>query len=344
MAFNSFGHRLVLTTFGESHGPAIGGVLDGIPAGLSFDAHAVQQALDRRRPGQSALTTQRNEPDRLELLSGVFQGKTLGTPIAWLIRNHDAKSEDYDALAGVFRPGHADQAWQNKYGIRDHRGGGRSSARETAVRVAAGAIAGMLLRNAGIQVTAYTAAIGDVSLDRDWDQVSADLVDSNAVRCPDNPTAARMEALIETARGAGDSLGGSIVCVCRGIPPGLGEPIYGKLQAWLAYGLLTIPASKGFEMIGGFANAGKRGSETNRFRDGISGGITTGDPLVFRVAFKPVSSISRAQASDDGESAAPIEITGRHDPCVIPRAVPVVEAMASLVLADFYLLAKTNAH
>ncbi|MBL7943057.1 MAG: chorismate synthase, partial [Flavobacteriales bacterium] len=318
-------------------------VLDGMPPGIEVDTVQIQRALDRRRPGQSALTSPRNEPDQIEILSGILNGKTLGTPIGFIIRNRDQKSEDYAQLENTFRPGHADEAWQKKFGIRDHRGGGRSSARETACRVAAGAMARALLNQMGVEVSAYTSSVGEIELIEPCETLNLSDIDNSPVRCPHAATSDLMVKRIESARNEGDSVGGTITCVCKGVPASIGEPVFGKLHAWLSYGMLTIPASKGFEMLKGFENTQRMGSETNTFRDGVSGGISTGDPLVFRVAFKPVSSISREQKmAAEGGAIKTLDIVGRHDPCVLPRAVPVVESMALLVLADFILINKTN--
>ncbi len=337
MPGNTFAHLFRLTSFGESHGAAIGGVVDGCPAGLQLDLDAVQNELDRRRPGSTALGTARNEADRVEWLSGVFEGKTLGTPIGFLIRNTDAKSSDYDALKDVYRPGHADKTWEDKYGLRDHRGGGRSSARVTAACVVGGAIARQLLAQVGVKVSGYVSRVGEIALDRV--PAHLDAVWQSDVRCPDPEAASRMTTLIEQARSEGDSLGGVVSCVVRGVPAGLGEPVFDKLEAELAKAMLSINASKGFEIGSGFAAAAMRGSQHNQLpQGGIQGGISSGEDIMFSVAFKPPSTIAQAQQTTDRSGkAVTLEAKGRHDPCVVPRAVPIVEAMACLVLADHLL-------
>lgn len=355
MAGNSFGQFFRITTFGESHGPAIGVVIDGCPAGLDFDLAFIQQQMDRRRPGQSALTTDRNEADRVEVLSGVFDGKTTGTPIAMLLRNADQRSKDYDALKEVYRPSHADYTYEARYGFRDHRGGGRSSARETAARVAAGALAQLLLRTAGVQVQAYVSAVGPIVLQKVASELDLSLVDSHAVRCPDPSTANAMEALIAQLKAEGDSVGGVISCVASGVPAGWGEPVFDKLEADLAKAMLSINAVKGFEVGSGFAASKGRGSAFNdafvledgkvrtrtNHSGGIQGGISNGEDITFRVGFKPVATIAQKQQTltRSGE-ATELQAQGRHDPCVVPRAVPIVEAMTALVLADHMLRAR----
>ncbi len=355
MAGNSFGQFFRITTFGESHGPAIGVVVDGCPAGLDFDLAFIQQQMDRRRPGQSALTTDRNEADRVEVLSGVFDGKTTGTPIAMLLRNADQRSKDYDALKEVYRPSHADYTYEARYGFRDHRGGGRSSARETAARVAAGALAQLLLRTVGVQVQAYVSAVGPVELQKSASELDLSLIDGNAVRCPDPETAAAMEVLITQLKAEGDSVGGVISCVASGVPAGWGEPVFDKLEADLAKAMLSINAVKGFEVGSGFATSKGRGSAFNdafvleegkvrtrtNHSGGIQGGISNGEDITFRVGFKPVATIAQKQQTltRSGE-ATELQAQGRHDPCVVPRAVPIVEAMAALVLADHMLRAR----
>lgn len=337
MPGNTFGQIFRLTSFGESHGAAIGGVVDGCPAGLDLDIAAVQSELDRRRPGSTPLGTTRNEADRVEWLSGVFEGKTLGTPIGFLIRNSDAKSSDYDALKDVYRPGHADRTWEQKYGLRDHRGGGRSSARTTAACVVGGAIARQLLALAGVKVSGYVNRVGDVAMNGG----PADLakVWQSDVRCPDPEVAARMTKLIELVRREGDSVGGVVSCVVKGLPPGLGEPVFDKLDADLAKAMLSINAVKGFQFGSGFASAALRGSEHNRLpQGGVVGGISNGEDILFDVAFKPPATIAQAQQTvDRSGKTVTLEAKGRHDPCVVPRAVPIVEAMACLVLADHLL-------
>ena len=352
MAGNSFGEVFRITTFGESHGPAIGVVVDGCPAGLPFDLAFIQQLLDRRRPGQSAISTDRKESDVVEVLSGVFEGKTTGTPVAMLLRNTDQRSGDYDALKEVYRPSHADFTYEARYGIRDHRGGGRSSARETAARVAAGALAQLLLRSAGVQVQAYVSAVGPIALEKAYTELDLSLIDQNIVRCPDAATAVQMEALITQLKAEGDSVGGVITAVATGLPAGLGDPVFDKLEADLAKAMLSINAVKGFEIGSGFAAAAGRGSQFNdpfEQRDGrvrtqsnhsggIQGGISNGEDVYFRVAFKPVATIGKAQQTvDTSGAAAELQAKGRHDPCVVPRAVPIVEAMTALVLADHWL-------
>lgn len=356
MAGNTFGHSFRLTTFGESHGAAIGGIVDGCPAGLKVDLTAVQSELDRRRPGQSDLTTPRKESDTVEILSGIFEGRTTGHPIAFVIPNSNQQSKDYDTLKDVYRPSHADYVYQAKYGLRDHRGGGRSSARETACRVAAGAIAKQLLaQSLGAKVQGYVSAIGQEVVNKPFDSLDFNLPE-NELRCPDQAAAARMRSLVEEARDSGDTLGGVVSCVVTGIPTGLGDPVFDKLHADLGKAMLSINAVKGFEIGSGFAAASMRGSEHNdafELRDGkpytstnhsggVQGGISNGMPIEMRVAFKPVASIKTPQATlDKTGKATEIEIGGRHDPCVVPRAVPIVEAMAALVLADHYLRNRT---
>jgi chorismate synthase len=351
MAGNTLGQIFTLTTFGESHGAAIGGIIDGCPAGIKIDLEAVQKDLDRRKPGQSDLTTQRKESDTVKFLSGIFEGETTGTPIAFIIPNSDQKSKDYDALKDLFRPSHADFVFQSKYGIRDHRGGGRSSARETASRVAAGGIAKQLLALSGIEIKAFVTSIGAADLSRsiedsDWSKKE------NEVRCPDDQAANEMRKLIEQARDEGDTLGGIITLIARNVPVGLGEPVFDKLHADLGKSMLSINAVKGFEIGSGFAATKMKGSEHNdvfhtesgdvktstNFSGGIQGGISNGMDIICRVAFKPVASIRKLQetVNKEGEKVN-VQIEGRHDPCVVPRAVPIVEAMAALVLADHIL-------
>ncbi len=350
---STFGHLFRVTTFGESHGGGVGAVIDGCPPRLPLSVEEIQRDLDRRRPGQSAITTPREEPDRAEILSGVFEGQTLGTPIAILVRNADARPEAYEALKDVYRPSHADYTYEAKYGIRNWQGGGRASARETVGRVAAGAVARKLLRTlVGIEVLAYVKQVHAIAARVDPASVAFEEIEANAVRCPDPEAAAKMIARIDEARRAGDSLGGIVECVCRGVPPGLGEPVFDKLEADLARAMLSLPASKGFEIGSGFAAVTMTGAEHNdpftvargRIRTasnrsgGVQGGISNGEDVVFRVAFKPTATIRQAQATvDRAGRAVTLETHGRHDPCVLPRAVPVVEAMACLVLADHWL-------
>jgi chorismate synthase len=358
---NTFGRRFAVTTFGESHGPGVGAVVDGCPGGLPISAADIQRQLDRRRPGQSALTTSRREADVVEVLSGVESGLTLGTPIALLVRNTDVRPGDYGALARVPRPSHADYTYRAKYGVVASSGGGRASARETVGRVAAGAVAETFLRVAhGIEIVAWADAVGEVTAPPDLVKTppTRDEVDAHPTRCPDAHTAAAMAETIAAAAADGDSVGGVVVCVCRGVPVGWGEPVFGKLHAVLAAAMLSIPAAKGFEIGAGFASARRRGSETNDlFRSGeagrpdrlrtstnrsggVQGGISNGQPIVFRVAFKPPASIARAQDTVDYDgNPVRLETAGRHDPCVVARAVPVVEAMAALTLADAACLA-----
>jgi chorismate synthase len=343
MASNSFGEILKLTTFGESHGPSIGGVLDGFPAGHKIDIDFVQYHLSRRRPGQSSLTTSRQEEDHVQFLSGIYQGMSTGAPIAFAITNKDARSEDYQHLEHVYRPGHADEVYDKKYGIRDPRGGGRSSARETAIRVVAGSLCLSLLQKHGIQLYAYVKSIGTIQLQQEPTSITPSLIDSNPVRCPDPMVALEMIAAIEKAKENNDSLGGQITGVVNGLPLGLGEPIYQKLNARLAFAMMSINAVQGFEMYRGFERTAWLGSQNNTFKMGISAGISTGEPLLFNVAFKPTSTIAQAQSAKmkSGESTT-LEATGRHDPCVLPRAVPIVEAMTALVLTDAWMMQKSQ--
>lgn len=352
MAGSTIGTVFRLTTFGESHGTAIGGVVDGCPAGLHLDLALVQDELDRRRPGSTPLGTTRREGDRVEILSGVYEGVTLGTPIGFLLRNENAHSADYDHLKETYRPGHADLTWEQKFGIRDHRGGGRASARETAVRVAAGAIGRQLLATAGISVHAWVSQVGGERLDRDYRELDLAAVFQSDVRCPDQDAAGRMTALIGQVRNEGDTIGGRISGVVRGVPPGLGEPVFDKLHADLGKALFSINAVKGVQFGSGFDAVALRGSQhndayvakegtigtaTNR-SGGVQGGISNGEDILFDVAFKPVSTIMRDQASVDKDGrAVQLKAKGRHDPCVVPRAVPIVESMACLVLADHWL-------
>ena len=347
---NTIGTLFRLTSFGESHGAAIGGVIDGYPAGIDLDLDFIQSELDRRRPGQSRLTTARQESDRVELLSGIFEGKTTGTPIGFIVRNVDHHSSDYDDLRDVFRPSHADYTYYKKYGIRDHRGGGRSSARETISRVVAGALAKLCLRQVGIDVKAWTQQVGDIACDRDYTHLDLSLIESNAVRCPDPEVAQRMEDLILQVKGEGNTIGGIIAGVITGCPAGLGEPVFGKLHAQLGAAMLSINAVKGFEYGEGFAGVSQRGSEQNdafplitNHSGGIQGGISNGQPIPFRVAFKPVATLLLPQETIDVHgNLVTIHPRGRHDPCVLPRAVPIVEAMAAMTILDAYLINKTT--
>lgn len=352
MAGNTFGKLFQLTTFGESHGKAIGGIIDGCPAGLKLDLEAIQYQLDRRRPGQSKITTQRKESDKVEFLSGIIEGTTLGTPIGFTISNQDAKGKDYSHLEHTYRPSHADFTYDAKYGVRDYRGGGRSSARETACRVVAGSIARQLLNN--VRIDAYVSSVGGIDLSKDYKELDFTKTDSNIVRCPDDATANRFVELIEQVRKEGDTVGGIITCVIQGVPAGWGEPVFDKLNADLGKAMLSINAVKGFEIGSGFNAASMRGSQhndlfqegggtlTNR-SGGVQGGISNGEDILFRVAFKPVATLMKDQETinDKGEKQI-VKGKGRHDPCVVPRAVPILEAMAALVLADQYLHAQTN--
>lgn len=357
MAGNSFGNIFRITTFGESHGEAVGVVIDGCPAGLAIDLDALQLEMDRRRPGQSHITTQRKEADRVEVLSGIFEGKTVGTPIALLVRNEDARSKDYSHIKDKFRPSHADYTYQEKYGLRDYRGGGRSSARETVARVAAGAIAKQFLATMGISVQGYVSTVGSIDLTVPYQELDLSIAETNIVRCPHPETAEQMISAIEAVRKAGDTLGGVVSCVITGTPVGLGEPVFDKLHADLAKAMMSINATKGFEYGSGFEGVRLKGSEHNdKFENheghirtttnhsgGIQGGISNGMDIYFRVAFKPVATIMHDQASvNEAGEATTVQGKGRHDPCVVPRAVPIVEAMAALVLADHVLRDRTT--
>ncbi|MCX6352800.1 MAG: chorismate synthase [Bacteroidetes bacterium] len=352
MAANTFGEIFRVTTFGESHGEAIGAVIDGCPAGLRIDADFIRKEMARRSPGQSAITTQRKEGDAVEILSGVFENVTTGSPIALLIKNKDQRSADYTALSKIYRPSHADYTYEKKYGLRDYRGGGRASARETAARVAAGAIAKLFLNEYHIRITAYVSAVGEIKLDKPYQQLSFSMIDSHPTRCPNPETDKRIQELILQLKAEGDSVGGVVSCVIEGCPAGLGEPVFDKLNAALGNAMLGINAVKGFELGSGFAAATMRGSQHNdsfvregeKFRTltnnsgGIQGGISNGEDIYFNVAFKPVATIAKPQETLNtaGEKTT-MEAKGRHDPCVVPRAVPIVEAMAALVIADFVL-------
>jgi chorismate synthase len=357
MAGNTFGTLFKLTTFGESHGAAIGGVVDGCPAGLKISLEEIQQALDRRKPGQSALTTQRQESDMVELLSGIFEGISIGSPIGFIIRNADQRSADYGHLASAFRPSHADFTYDQKYGHRDYRGGGRSSARETACRVVAGSIAAQLLKQWSVSINAYVSAVADIQVPVDYSELNLRNTNQSIVRCPHPETEVKMIAAIEQARDAGDSLGGLITCVASGVPAGWGEPVFDKLHADLGKAMLSINAVKGFEIGSGFSGTRLKGSEHNdaffnesgkvstrtNYSGGIQGGISNGADIYFKVAFKPVATIMQNQQSvDKSGNEVTLEGKGRHDPCVLPRAVPIVEAMAALVLADHALRARTS--
>lgn len=352
---NTFGKLFTLTTFGESHGAAIGGVVDGMPAGIDIDLDFIQSELNRRRPGQSKLTTSRQEGDKVELLSGIFEGKSTGCPIGFIVRNENQHSQDYENLRTVFRPSHADFTYQSKYGIRDHRGGGRSSARITISRVVAGALAKLALRKQGITIQAYTSQVGDICLDKDYNKYDLSLTELNAVRCPDAEKGALMEQLITQVKSEGDTVGGVITCVIKGCPVGIGEPEFGKLHAALGAAMLSINAVKGFEYGDGFDFACKRGSEVNdlfvnksgtitttsNHSGGIQGGISNGQDIYFRTAFKPVATLLQPQETVDMEgNPTTLTVHGRHDPCVVPRAVPVVEAMAAATILDQFLSMK----
>jgi chorismate synthase len=358
MAGNSFGTIFKLTTFGESHGTAIGGIIEGCPAGLKIDLQFIEKELRRRRPGQSGITTQRKEEDKVEFLSGIFDNKTTGTPIGFHIRNNDQKSGDYSHLKDVYRPSHADFTYDKKYGIRDYRGGGRSSARETACRIVAGAVAKLFLQEYHISVRGFVKQVGNIKVEKNFDELDLERTETNDVRCPDDSTAAKMITLIEKIKEQGDSIGGIVQCVVLNAPIGLGEPVFDKLPAVLGHAMLSINAVKGFEIGSGFDSVSKKGSELNdvfiRNEDGTiktqsnnsggsQGGISNGMPVFFNVAFKPVATIIQSQktVNKEGEEII-LEGKGRHDPCVLPRAVPIVESMAALVFADLLLLSRCN--
>lgn len=347
---NTFGTKLKLTSYGESHGPVIGAVLDGMPSGLIIDLEAIQRQLDRRKPGQSALTTQRKEEDKVEISSGVFEGKTTGSPIHFQFKNRDARSSDYSDLKDVYRPNHADYTYQQRYGIRDYRGGGRSSARVTAGWVAAGALVQNFLEQEGIKISAYVRQIENVQMEGESRFYTLETVDSTTVRCPEPLAAKAMIKAIEEAKAQKDSLGGIIECVIEGLKPGVGNPVFDKLSAKLGFAMLSINAVKGFELGGGFAMSTKRGSEVKdefydedntiktraNFSGGIQGGISNGQSIIFRVAFKPTATIGLEQDTiNESGNKVRLEASGRHDPCVVPRAVPIVETMAALVVGDF---------
>ncbi len=351
MAGNSFGNLFKLSTFGESHGEAIGGVIDGCPPGIKIDLELIQFEMERRKPGQSKIVTQRKEPDSVKFLSGIFEGVTTGTPIGFIIENTNQKSQDYSHIKDVYRPSHADYVYDQKYGHRDYRGGGRSSARETACRVVAGAVAKQVLKS--VKINAFVSSVGEIFLDKPYQELDLQKTESNIVRCPDDGTAKRMIERIQEIRKEGDTIGGTITCVIKNVPVGLGEPVFDKLHADLGKAMLSINAVKGFEYGSGFCGAAMKGSEHNdpfnedgttksNLSGGIQGGISNGMDIYFRVAFKPVATIMKSQETIDNKgNKAEMQGKGRHDPCVVPRAVPIVEAMAALVLADFYLLNKT---
>ena len=357
MAGNTFGQVFKITTYGESHGMGIGVVIDGCPAGIELDIELIQKELDRRKPGQSRVTTQRKEEDQAIIQSGVFEGQTTGMPISIYIKNKDQKSKDYSHIADTYRPSHADMVYDKKYGIRDYRGGGRSSARETAARVAAGAIAKMILKQAGIKINAGVTQVGTVKLDKNVSDIDWNETENNIVRCPDRDTAKAMEGLIMKVKKEGDTIGGVVSCHIANIPVGLGEPVFDKLHADLAKAMLSINAVKGFEYGSGFSAVTMRGSEHNdswenineelttktNYSGGIQGGISNGMPIYFNVAFKPVATIMRDQASVNSTGdVSTVSGKGRHDPCVVPRAVPIVEAMAALVIVDHLLRMKVS--
>ncbi|WP_178988590.1 chorismate synthase [Winogradskyella schleiferi] len=348
MAGNSFGKLFKLTTYGESHGKAIGGIIDGCPSGLKLDFEAIQNELDRRKPGQSKIVTQRKEPDTVEFYSGIFEGVTTGTPIGFVIHNTNQKSKDYSHIKDVYRPSHADYTYHKKYGVRDYRGGGRSSARETASRVVAGAIAKQMI--SAIKINAFTSSVGDIFIDKPYQDLDFGKIESNVIRCPDEATAEKMIAKIGEIKKQGDTIGGTITCVIQNVPVGLGEPVFDKLHAELGKAMLSINAVKGFEYGSGFCGAKMKGSEHNdlfnedgstksNLSGGVQGGISNGMDIYFRVAFKPVATVIQKQdALNSSGDIVEMQGKGRHDPCVVPRAVPIVEAMAALVIADNLLL------
>ncbi len=353
---NSYGTLFKISTFGESHGPAIGVIIDGCPAGLDIDESFIQNELDRRKPGQSKITTQRKEDDTFKILSGVFEGKSTGTPIAIVIENQDQRSKDYSHIQNTFRPSHADYTYESKYGVRDYRGGGRSSARETAARVAAGAIAKLMLKKSGIDVNAYVSQVGEIKAPH-YAQLDLDKTEDNIVRCPDQVIAEKMITLIDQVRLDRDTIGGVVTCVIKNTPVGLGEPVFDKLHAELGKAMLSINAVKGFEYGSGFDGVTLRGSQHNdefyndgtrirtktNYSGGIQGGISNGEDIYFNVAFKPVATIMQDQPSVDKDGNETIVSgKGRHDPCVVPRAVPIVEAMAAMVIVDFLLRNKAS--
>ena len=353
MAGNSYGTLFKITTFGESHGEALGGIIDGCPAGITLDLENIQYEMSRRKPGQSAIVTQRKENDEVQFLSGIFQGKTTGTPIGFVIPNTNQKSDDYSHIKDTYRPSLADYVYEKKYGLRDYRGGGRSSARETASRVVAGAIAKQVLKE--VKIHAFVSSVGEIFVEKPYQELDFSKIESNPVRCPDEDAAAKMEEHIREIRKQGDTVGGTVTCVIQNVPVGLGEPVFDKLHAELGKAMLSINAVKGFEYGSGFCGAKMKGSEHNdlynpdgttktNLSGGIQGGISNGMDIYFRVAFKPVATLIQKQDVLDNQGNI-VEQTGkgRHDPCVVPRAVPIVEAMAAIVLADFYLINKTYA-
>lgn len=352
MAGNSIGTIFKLTTFGESHGEALGGIIDGCPAGIDLDFDAIQNEMQRRKPGQSAIVTQRKEEDEVKFLSGIFEGKTTGTPIGFIIENTNQKSDDYSHIKDTYRPSHADYVYEKKYGIRDYRGGGRSSARETVSRVVAGAIAKQVIPD--VKINAFVSSVGEIFIDKPYQELDFSLTETNAVRCPDEVTAQKMEEHIKEIKKQGDTIGGTITCIIQNVPIGLGEPVFDKLHAELGKAMLSINAVHGFEYGSGFCGARMKGSEHNdlfnedgttktNLSGGIQGGISNGMDIYFRVAFKPVATLLQQQEVLTNENKLIIQQgKGRHDACVVPRAVPIVEAMAALVIADYYLLNKLN--
>ncbi|MFZ4106251.1 chorismate synthase [Flavobacterium sp.] len=350
MAGNSYGTLFRLTTFGESHGESLGGIIDGCPPGIDLDFDLIQMEMQRRKPGQSAIVTQRKEDDDVQFLSGIFEGKTTGTPIGFVIPNTNQKSEDYSHIKDSYRPSHADYVYKKKYGIRDYRGGGRSSARETVSRVVAGAIAKQILKD--IKINAFVSSVGPIFIDKPYQDLDFSKIETNAVRCPDLATAEKMESYINEIKKQGDTVGGTITCVIQNVPIGLGEPVFDKLHAELGKAMLSINAVKGFEYGSGFCGVQMKGSEHNdlyktdgttksNLSGGIQGGISNGMDIYFRVAFKPVATlIQKQEVLTNNYGIVEQQGRGRHDPCVVPRAVPIVEAMAAIVLADFYLLNK----
>ena len=354
---NTFGKILTLTTFGESHGEAIGGIVDGMPAGVCIDMDFIQGELNRRRPGQSRITTSRKEPDQVEFLSGIFEGKTTGTPIGFIVRNTNQHSQDYENMRCTFRPSHADYTYNYKYGIRDHRGGGRSSARITISRCVGGALAKLALKQIGVSIQAYTSQVGGIALDNDYQKYDLSKTENNTVRCPDETLAEKMESLIMKLKGEGDTTGGIVTCVIKGCPVGLGEPEFGKLHSQLGAAMLSINAVKGFEYGCGFSGVSSQGSQLNDVftnkngkiktktnnSGGIQGGISNGEDIYFRVAFKPVATLLMEQNTIDiNGNPTKLNAKGRHDPCVVPRAVPIVEDMAAMVILDNYLIARCS--
>ncbi len=353
MAGNSYGQLFSLISFGESHGKGIGGVIDGCPAGIVFDEAFIQSELARRKPGQSKITTSRGESDSVEILSGVFDGLTTGTPIGFFVKNASQKSSDYDNMKDVFRPSHADFTYTKKYGVRDHRGGGRSSARETIARVVAGAIAKLVLKGMGITITAYTSSVADIEISSDYSSFDFSEIENNLVRCPDPEAAQRMEQLIAAVKKDGDSVGGTITAVISGVPVGVGEPVYDRLEAMLSKGMMSINATKGFEFGSGFSGTKMKGSQHNdpfvvgadgihtktNYSGGIQGGISNGEDIYFKVAFKPVATVLQKQNTvDKNGKEMVLDAKGRHDPCVLPRAVPIVESMAAMTMLDMILI------